>query len=63
MYDVTSEESFMNLRNWIASMRESASDDCILSIIGNKIDLCRNKNNYVVKYKDGSKLAEVIKSL
>lgn len=80
MYDVTSEQSFKNLRNWITSMKvlenlidyilifklkirfkikESASDDCLLSIIGNKIDLCDTEEDRVVKYKDGANLADV----
>jgi small GTP-binding protein len=59
MYDVTSELSFKNLRNWINSLRESADEDCVLTIIGNKIDLCENDEDRVVKYKDGAALADV----
>jgi GTPase SAR1 family protein len=59
MYDITSEQSFKNCRNWITSMRECASDECVLTIIGNKIDLCENEDCRVVKYKDGAKLADV----
>ena len=63
MYDVTSEVSFKNLRNWITSMKECANEDCVLTIIGNKIDLCENDDTRVVKYKDGAHLADVINCL
>ena len=59
MYDITSEQSFKNLRNWITSMRESASEDCVLVVIGNKIDLCPNDERRVVRNKDGAGLASV----
>ena len=40
--------------------KECASEECVLAIIGNKIDLCENDESRVVKYKDGSCLADVI---
>ena len=58
MYDVTSEQSFKSLRNWITSIRECSTDDCLLTIIGNKIDLCENESQRVVKYKDGESLSK-----
>lgn len=59
MYDVTSEYSFKNLRNWLTSIKECVSEDCVLTIIGNKIDLCENDDDRPVKYKDGAQLADV----
>lgn len=41
-------------------MKECATEDCVLSIIGNKIDLCDNDDSRPVKYKDGAHLADVI---
>jgi len=58
MYDVTCENSFKSLRNWITSIKESILDNCVLTILGNKIDLI-DKINYVVKYDMGARLAEV----
>ena len=63
MYDITSEQSFKNLRNWISSMKESASEDCVLVVIGNKTDLCPNDEKRVVRNKDGAGLAAVIKKI
>lgn len=82
MYDVTSEQSFKSLRNWIYSIKvsfffnkqylekiksisfekETASAECLLTIIGNKIDLTKNDDNRVVKFKDGANLAKVIQN-
>ncbi|GIY46265.1 ras-related protein Rab-6.1 [Caerostris extrusa] len=43
VFDLTSEETFQSLHLWIESIRNSASDECIFIILGNKIDLedCR----------------------
>lgn len=34
-------------------------DDCVLCLIGNKVDLCPTEDSRVLKYKDGVKLADV----
>ena len=59
MYDVSSEASFKNVRNWVQSMRECASEDCVLMLVGNKIDLCESggDESRVVKRKDGEWVA------
>ena len=38
---------------------ESAEDDCVVAIVGNKTDLCDDDEKRPVKYKDGAKLADV----
>ena len=40
-------------------LKEAAEDECLLTIIGNKVDLCENDESRVVKYKDGAYLADV----
>ena len=57
MYDVSSEQSFKSLRQWIGSIRENASEDCLVTIVGNKIDLCEREDHRVVRFKDGEQLA------
>ncbi|KAG2470815.1 ras and EF-hand domain-containing protein isoform X1 [Polypterus senegalus] len=39
MYDVTSEQSFLNIREWIDAIRESTDDPIPVIVIGNKTDL------------------------
>lgn len=38
-------------------MKESASDECVLTVIGNKTDLCPDDDKRVVRQKDGANLA------
>ena len=59
MYDVTSEGSFKNLRDWMTSIKDSLIDNCVITVLGNKIDLI-DKVHYAVKYNMGARLAEVI---
>ncbi|CAF1094819.1 unnamed protein product [Rotaria sordida] len=58
VYDVTSEVTFRNVRGWMTSVRESAEDDCVIALVGNKTDLCDDDEKRPVKYKDGAKLAD-----
>ena len=63
MYDVTSERSFLNLRNWILSITEIVKSEKIkIAIIGNKIDLLSNNPLRSVQSKDGASLAQVIQN-
>ena len=39
VYDVTDEKSFSNIRNWIKSIEQHASESVDKSLIGNKCDL------------------------
>ncbi|KFM80914.1 Ras-like GTP-binding protein RYL2, partial [Stegodyphus mimosarum] len=39
VFDLTSEKTFEALNLWVKSVRNDASDECVLIIIGNKIDL------------------------
>lgn len=59
MYDVDEVQSFLNLRNWITSIRETIDEVCQIVILGNKIDLVK-ENERSVQYADGAALAKVI---
>ncbi|CDW52900.1 Ras and EF-hand 8 domain containing protein [Trichuris trichiura] len=39
MFDLTSEQSFKNVRQWLSSVEEVTDENCIICIIGNKTDL------------------------
>ncbi|XP_074658091.1 EF-hand calcium-binding domain-containing protein 4B-like isoform X2 [Tubulanus polymorphus] len=58
MYDVTSESSFTNVRNWILSVQEGVEYGTVLVLVGNKLDLLEDEENRSVKERDGQKLAE-----
>lgn len=40
VYDVTSRQSFINARSWLADVREHADPHLTCILVGNKIDLC-----------------------
>ena len=59
-YDVTSEVSFKNVRNWITSIQEGIEDGTVLMLLGNKVDLLGDsEDGRVITTKDGAKLADV----
>ena len=59
-YDVTSEVSFKNVRNWVTSIQEGMEEGTVLMLLGNKVDLLGDsEDRRVVKMKDGTKLADV----
>lgn len=59
MYDVTTEATFTNVRNWITSIQEGVEEGTALVLIGNKTDLIEQQDRRAVKVKDGNKLAAV----
>uniref|UniRef100_A0A0K0F0F0 Rab-44 (projected from Caenorhabditis elegans ortholog 4R79.2) n=1 Tax=Strongyloides venezuelensis TaxID=75913 RepID=A0A0K0F0F0_STRVS len=58
MYDITSEKTFINVRNWIESVKKGVEDRCIMCLIGNKLDLCNDSTNREVPYEYGKNLAK-----
>lgn len=54
VYDITSEKSFENIKNWIRNIEEHASSDVERMILGNKCDM--NDKRQVSKER-GEKLA------
>jgi len=55
VYDVTDEQSFLNIRNWIKNIEEHASENVNRILLGNKCDLLEKK---VIAPERGRKLAE-----
>ncbi|KAG9339285.1 hypothetical protein JZ751_023985 [Albula glossodonta] len=53
MYDITSSSSFLDVRYWLSSIQEGASDDVIILLLGNKNDSSKRE----VSYQDGETLA------
>ncbi|XP_054721509.1 ras-related protein Rab-21-like [Uloborus diversus] len=56
IFDLSSESSFCELSPWINSVKNYASEDCLLMIIGNKSDLQRHEHSK----NEGKKVAELI---
>ena len=55
IYDITSLQSYDNVKSWISQIREEASPNVVIYIAGNKIDLEEERK---VKTEDGQKIAD-----
>lgn len=55
VYDVTDEDSFKNIRNWIKNIENHAADNVEKLLVGNKCDMVGEK---VVEKSQGLSLAE-----
>ncbi|KAG7473264.1 hypothetical protein MATL_G00093860 [Megalops atlanticus] len=64
LYDVTSERSFLNVRQWMDQIQESTHECLPTCIIGNKTDLrAESPEDICVTTADGEKLAKVYSAL
>ncbi|KAK4302358.1 hypothetical protein Pmani_025543 [Petrolisthes manimaculis] len=43
MYDVSSESSFLSVLDWISSVKETATEELLVAVIGNKVDLHQSR--------------------
>jgi GTPase SAR1 family protein len=59
MYDVTTEATFTNVRNWVTSVKEGVEEGTAMVVVGNKTDLIEEQDRRAVKTKDGKHLAAV----
>eukprot|EP01017_Pseudomicrothorax_dubius_P024816 TRINITY_DN2637_c0_g2_i1.p1 TRINITY_DN2637_c0_g2~~TRINITY_DN2637_c0_g2_i1.p1 ORF type:complete len:152 (-),score=43.64 TRINITY_DN2637_c0_g2_i1:96-551(-) len=55
VYDITSRESFEDLKIWLSELREKGPANMILAIVGNKIDLITEEK---VTYQEASEYAK-----
>ena len=61
MYDITKKESFDNVENWIENVNDSLGDvnDYLLVLLGNKLDLVKEKPNLrEVKEEDAKNICK-----
>ena len=54
-YDITNKQSFDNIQDWINEIKNQSSKDILLVLVGNKIDLEKER---IVNYDEGKKFAE-----
>lgn len=43
VYDITDNDSFLRVQNWVKELRKMLGYDIVLAIAGNKVDLERNR--------------------
>ena len=56
IYDITNIQTYENVKNWISQIKEEANSNVIIYLVGNKIDLPKEKR--VVKIEAGQKIAD-----
>ena len=49
VFDISNKDSFDELPNWLAELRENSGPDCIVFLIGNKVDLDAEAKRVVSK--------------
>ena len=55
IYDVTNSDTYDNVENWISQIKEEASPNVVIYLVGSKIDLEEKRK---VKTEDGQKIAD-----
>eukprot|EP00483_Globobulimina_turgida_P009620 UN09639 len=55
IYDITDEQSFLNIRNWMRNIEQHASNTIQLLLVGNKCDLTESR---LISTKRGQELAD-----
>ena len=58
IYDVTDQQSFQHIKDWVDKIKEESNEGVIIYLVGNKIDLIDKR---IITNADGNKLAEEIK--
>ena len=56
IYDVTNMQTYENVKNWISQIKEEASPNVIIYLVGNKIDVPDEQR--LIKAEDGQKIAD-----
>ena len=56
VYDVTNEQSFLNVKNWLEEARANANPELVILLCGNKVDM---EDKRVIPAERGRKLAEL----
>ncbi|XP_035663757.1 ras and EF-hand domain-containing protein-like isoform X1 [Branchiostoma floridae] len=58
MYDVSTEPTFTSVRSWMESIQEGTSEDTVLMLVGNKVDLLLENDLSGVKSHVAKRLAQ-----
>ena len=61
IYDISTTQTFENVKVWINQIKEEANANVIIYLVGNKIDLSKDKRT--VSEEEGQKLADEYKFL
>lgn len=58
MYDITDRRTYMNVRNWMSTIADTATENVAVLLVGNKVDLRTKENrSSCVPTEEGFRLA------
>ena len=60
VYDITQPESFTGAKNWIEEIKRKGNPDCIIALLGNKIDLDKHRKVTQKEVDSYANLNEII---
>jgi GTPase SAR1 family protein len=59
VYDITLKDSFLNTQRWLGELKQFAEPDCIIMLVGNKLDLVNtNKSRRQVTFEEANLFAK-----
>ena len=58
VYDVTRKNSFINAQKWLIELKQYAEPDCIILLVGNKVDLIENNEKREISTAEAQNFAE-----
>mmetsp|Transcript_167902 Transcript_167902/g.533950 ORF Transcript_167902/g.533950 Transcript_167902/m.533950 type:complete len:212 (-) Transcript_167902:48-683(-) len=58
VYDISKQSTFMNCQKWMEELRQSAEPDCVIMLVGNKVDLAeKDPSSRQVYYDNAAEFA------
>jgi GTPase SAR1 family protein len=59
VYDITRKSSFKALQKWLIELKQYAEPDCLISLVGNKLDLVeKDEDKREVPYQEAKNFAD-----
>lgn len=59
VYDITIKDSFLNAQRWLGELKQYAEPDCVIMLVGNKVDLVlTNRTRRQVSYEEAKSFAD-----
>jgi GTPase SAR1 family protein len=55
VYDITKQDSFLHVENWLNEIKNTAKNECCICVVGNKSDL---REQRVIKYNEAANFCQ-----
>ena len=61
LFDLSKPDSFESINSWLNDVREIARPECVVALIGNKLDLCPPSRQSEVQKEEDNKYSQQVK--